>query len=87
MPIVVDSLGLLFVAGVTIASVQTAMEQNFIPEIAGSGKKLRKVLDRYSISWRVACMGKSKFKLVLEVVLHSDKMKGFVVLPRRWVVE
>ena len=28
-----------------------------------------------------------RFKAVLEPVLRSDDIKGFVVLPRRWVVE
>ncbi|MDQ3087055.1 MAG: transposase, partial [Acidobacteriota bacterium] len=30
---------------------------------------------------------KRKFRYYLEVVLRSDDMKGFVVLPKRWVVE
>ncbi len=32
-------------------------------------------------------MGKTKFRFVLEVVLRSDEQSGFVILPRRWVVE
>lgn len=28
-----------------------------------------------------------KFRYVLEVVLRSDEVKGFVVLPKRWIVE
>jgi transposase len=27
------------------------------------------------------------FRIVLEQVLRSDDMKGFVVLPKRWVIE
>jgi hypothetical protein len=27
------------------------------------------------------------FGFILEAVLRSDKMEGFVVLPKRWVVE
>jgi putative transposase len=30
---------------------------------------------------------KEKCQLILEVVKRSDTLKGFVVLPRRWVVE
>lgn len=26
-------------------------------------------------------------KLEIEIVKHSDKVKGFVVLPKRWIVE
>ena len=28
-----------------------------------------------------------KFQITIEVVKRSDDMKGFVVLPRRWVIE
>jgi transposase len=30
---------------------------------------------------------KRKFRYCLEVILHSDDIKGFVVLPKRWVLE
>ncbi|MEV5877451.1 transposase [Streptomyces sp. NPDC052101] len=30
---------------------------------------------------------KEKLQLTLQIVKRSDDMKGFVVLPRRWVVE
>jgi putative transposase len=30
---------------------------------------------------------KVNFKFVLAVVLRSEEQKGFVILPRRWVVE
>ncbi len=30
---------------------------------------------------------KRRFRFSLEVVLRSDKQKGFVILPKRWVVE
>jgi transposase len=30
---------------------------------------------------------KERFRYSLEVVLRSDDVKGFVVLPKRWVVE
>ena len=30
---------------------------------------------------------KERFRYCLEVVLRSDDVKGFVVLPKRWVVE
>lgn len=28
-----------------------------------------------------------KYQVVLEITKRSDKQKGFVLLPRRWVVE
>ena len=27
------------------------------------------------------------FQVLLDIVLRSDKLKGFVVLPKRWIVE
>jgi len=40
----------------------------------------------YLISW-VAAFTQSLGDWVLEIVKRSDDQKGFVVLPRRWVVE
>ena len=34
------------------------------------------------IDWAAQTLG-----ICLEIVLHSDDLSGFVVLPRRWVVE
>ncbi len=30
---------------------------------------------------------KKRFRFRLEVILRSDKQKGFVILPKRWIVE
>ncbi|WP_234025270.1 transposase [Streptomyces sp. MspMP-M5] len=38
-------------------------------------------------SGRLVTWAKENLQLALEIVKRSDDMKGFVVLPRRWVVE
>ncbi len=40
------------------------------------------LLDATTLEWV-----KVNFKFVLAVVLRSEEQKGFVILPRRWVVE
>ncbi len=83
-----DTLGLLLVVVVTIASVQDRDGAKLLLwKLAGSGKKLRKVWVDGASRGELLGWVKSRFKLVLEVVLRSDKQKGFIVLPKRWVVE
>ena len=50
-------------------------------------KKLRKVWVDGGYRGELLKWVKRKFRYYLEVVLRSDDMKGFVVLPKRWVVE
>jgi len=86
--LLVDTLGLLLVVVVTIASVQDRDGAKLLLwKLAGSGKKLRKVWVDGASRGELLGWVKSRFKLVLEVVLRSDKQKGFIVLPKRWVVE
>jgi putative transposase len=84
----VDTLGLLLAVVVTAASVSDAQGARLLfARLGGTCKKLR----------RIWVDGSSRGKLIewvldhcwflLQPVLRSDEMKGFVVLPRRWVVE
>jgi transposase len=90
--VVVDTLGLILVVMVTSASVQDrpggrAILQRLaaaFPSIAlvwADGGYANKI-DNTLVSWAKAVLG-----LVLEIVRRSDDVKGFQVLPRRWVVE
>ncbi|MEO8072615.1 MAG: IS5 family transposase [Acidobacteriota bacterium] len=86
--ILVDTLGLMVALVVTTACVQDRDGLKKLLRTCGvHRKKLRKIwvdggYRRLIIQWV-----KARFRYCLEVVLRSDEMKGFVVLPRRWVVE
>jgi len=90
--IVTDTLGLILVVMVTSASVQDRPGGRRIlerlaaafPSVAlvwADGGYANKV-DNSLLGWAY-----EKFRLVIEIVRRSDDLKGFQVLPRRWVVE
>ena len=90
--LVVDTLGLLLVVMVTAASVQDRAGGRAIlerlaarfPSVAllwADGGYANKV-DTSLLTW-----AKDKLHLLIEIVKRSDDVKGFQVLPRRWVVE
>lgn len=86
--IAVDTLGLLLAVIVTPASVQ---------DRDGAGPLLALLRERFatiSLVWadggyagRLVLWAKSALHLAVTVVKRSDNTSGFVVLPRRWVVE
>jgi putative transposase len=86
--ILVDTMGLLLVVVVTAASISDpAGARLLLARLGGAGKKLRRIWvdGTYRgklIDWAIDYCG-----LILQPVLRSDDKKGFVVLPRRWVVE
>lgn len=86
--IAVDTLGLLLAVTVTAASVQ---------DRDGAGPLLALLRERFStikLVWadggyagRLIIWAKSALHLAVTVVKRSDDASGFVVVPRRWVVE
>lgn len=90
--LVVDTLGLLLVVIVTAACVQDRpggrtvlqMLATRFPSIAlvWADGGYANTIDNTMIGW-----AKQKLGLVLQIVKRSDDVKGFQVLPRRWVVE
>jgi transposase len=90
--VVVDTLGLILVVMVTSASVQDRPGGRAILErlairfpsvglVWADGGYANKI-DNGLLSWAY-----EKFRLVVEIVRRSDDVRGFQVLPRRWVVE
>jgi len=90
--LVVDTLGLLVVVMVTSASVQDRQGGRAILELLAArfpsvalvwadGGYANKI-DSSILAW-----AKEKLGLLVEIVKRSDDVKGFQVLPRRWVVE
>jgi transposase len=84
--IAVDTLGLLIAIVVTTASVQ---------DRDGAKPLLRHLIDsKITLVWadggyagKLLTWAKDTLDLTVQIVKRTDDIKGFVVLPRRWVVE
>jgi transposase len=86
--VIVDCLGLLLVVLVTAASVQD--RDGARPAL----KYLREVFEKVTLVWadggyagELVAWARRKLRLTLQIVKRRDDVRGFVVLPRRWVVE
>ena len=88
--VVVDTLGLLMSVVVSAASVSDPAGAKLVLRRLrqlGTGKKLRRIWVDGIYRGKLMEWVIGHFRFVLEAVLRSDDLKGFVVLPRRWVVE
>ena len=86
--LLVDTLGLLLAVLVTSAALSDpAGARLLLRRLGGACKKLRRIwvdgtYRGHLLEWVIL---HCRFRL--QPVLRSDEQKGFVVLPRRWVVE
>ena len=90
--VIVDTMGLLLVVAVTSASVQDrAGGRTVLARLAASFRTIGLVwadggyansVDSTLLSW-----ARDALNIVVEIVKRTDDVKGFKVLPRRWVVE
>ena len=86
--ILVDTLGLLLAVVVTSAAVSDpAGARLLLRRLGGAGKKLRRIWVDGTYRGHLLEWVLLHCRFVLQPVLRSDGHKGFVVLPRRWVVE
>ncbi|HEY8158067.1 MAG TPA: IS5 family transposase [Methylobacter sp.] len=86
--LLVDTLGLLLVVAVTVASVQDRDGARLLlRNLPGSCKKLRQIWVDGGYSGRLVQWAAECFKFCLTVVLRPKQTRGFTLLPRRWVVE
>ena len=86
--ILVDTLGLLLTVVVTVASVQDRDGARLLlRRLPGGGKKLRKIWVDGGYAGQLVEWVAKRFAFCLAVVLRPKERKGFVLLPRRWVVE
>jgi putative transposase len=81
-------LGLLLAVIVTAASVQDRDGAKLVlRRLRGIGKKLRRIWVDGGYRGQLLTWVAAHCRYQLTVVLRTDAQKGFVVLPRRWVVE
>ena len=86
--LLVDTLGLMIAVCVTTAGVQDGDGlQKLLRTFGVHRKKLHKIWVDGGYRGGIIEWVKSRFRFCLEVVLRSDDQTGFVVLPKRWIVE
>lgn len=86
--VLVDTMGLVLAVVVTAASVSDpAGARQVFRRMGGAWKNLRKVWVDGTYRGKLVAWVAEHLWFRLQPVLRSDDMKGFVVLPRRWVVE
>lgn len=90
--ILVDTLGLLIVVVVTAAGIQVTSVQGrdgarLVFEAARGETRLQKVWADGGYTGKLVAQARQNFGWDLEIVKRSDDVKGFEVLPHRWIVE
>ena len=86
--ILVDTLGLILALAVTSAQVSDpAGARLLLSKWGGHCKKLRKIWVDGTYRGTLLDWAAQRFKAVIEPVLPKDDLKGFVLVPKRWVSE
>jgi transposase len=86
--VITDCLGLILMVMVTAANVTDRQAARvMLPQLAARYRRISLVWADGGYTGQLVDWAKDKLRLALEVVKRSDDMTGFVVLPRRWVVE
>jgi putative transposase len=86
--ILVDTIGLLLIVVVHTANIQDRDGAKLVMEqVKGTFSRLQLIWADAGYSGKLVDWTKVIFGWVLEIVKRSDDVKGFKVLPHRWVVE
>ncbi len=88
--LLVDTLGLVMAIVVSAASLSDpAGAKKVFRRLRGTGggKNLRRVWVDGTYRGKLLEWVREHFRFVLQPVLRCDDMKGFMILPKRWVVE
>ena len=86
--IIVDTIGLLLIVVVHAANIQDRDGAKIVfAKIFGLFPRLQLIWADGGYSGKLVDWVKEKFSWILEIVKRSDNVSGFVLLPRRWVVE
>jgi len=85
--LLVDTLGLIIAVVVTVASVQDRDGGKLVFSSAGDQPRLEKVWADGGYRGEFLAWTREHCPWEVEIVSRAPGQKGFVVLPRRWVVE
>jgi transposase len=86
--IAVDTLGLLICVLVTAASVQDRDgARPLLDSLAQGCHRIRLVWADGGYAGKLLDWARDTLRITVQIVKRSDDLTGFVVLPRRWVVE
>ncbi len=86
--VIVDTLGLLLMVLVTPAdTTDRDAACGMLQHLRARYRKLRLLWADGGYTGRLVDWAREKLQLTLEIIKRSDDTSGFVVLPRRWVVE
>lgn len=86
--IAVDTLGLLLLVLVTAASVQDRDgARTLLDHLAASCRRVRLIWADGGYAGKLVHWARNNLTIALQIVKRTDTTAGFVVLPRRWVVE
>lgn len=86
--LLVDTLGLLLAVAVTSASVSDAAGARLLFGLwRGHCKKLRRIWVDGSYRGTLLQWAAGHLKAVLQSVLRDPHLKGFQLLPKRWIIE
>jgi transposase len=86
--IAVDTGGLLLAVVVTIAAIQDRdAAHRLLTQLRGRFSTVSLVWADGGYAGRLVIWARKVLALTVEVVKRTDDVKGFAVLPRRWVVE
>jgi len=86
--LLVDTLGLVLAVFVSSADLQDRDGARFLlSRLSGSCKKLRLIWVDGGYRGHLVTWVAQRFRFILQPVVGTEAQKGFVLLPRRWVVE
>jgi putative transposase len=85
---VVDTLGLVWAAVVHPANIQDPQGARLVLEkVRGRLPRLQRIWADGIYQGSLVAWVHDQFGWVLDIVRRCDEVKGFVVLPHRWIVE
>jgi putative transposase len=86
--ILVDVLGLLLLVVVTSASVQDSQSAVWLtPHLKGKFPRMKKIIADQGYKQQFIDWFFVKLTWIVEIVARNTQIKGFHVIPKRWVVE